>query len=79
MTGEDNVERALERAPDFGRLSAMQRNGGKLADVFDGAVQSEAIGHFRDHAEINMEGARLFEDILQQRWARSAWQKIPHR
>ena len=41
----------------------MQGNGWKLADIFDGAVHREAIGQLRDHAEIHMEGARLFEDI----------------
>src|ERR1039458_9222564 len=44
-------------------MAAMQRNGGKLADVFDRTVQSQAIVHLGDHAQAHAMDASLFQNI----------------
>ena len=42
----------------------MQRDGGKLADVLDGAVPGCAVIHFGDHPQINPVNARLLQHAL---------------
>jgi hypothetical protein len=55
---------ALEQQADLGHMAAMQRNGGKLADVFDGAVPGQAVVHVGNHAQIHAVLARLLQHIL---------------
>ena len=42
----------------------MQRDGRKLADVFDGAVPRQAVVHVGNHAQIHAVNTGLIEDIL---------------
>ncbi len=62
--GEYGVEDALEHQPDLGHRAAMQRNGRKLADVFDGAVPGQAVVEIGNDAQIHPVNARLLQHIL---------------
>ncbi len=64
---------ALENQTDLRHMAAMQRNGGKLADVFDGAVPGQAVVHVGNHAQIDAMGARLLEHVLHDVRARREW------
>ena len=62
--GKDGVEDALEDQAQFGDFAAVQRNGGKLADVFDGAVPRHAVVQIGNNAQIDAVHARLLQHIL---------------
>ena len=47
-------------------MAAVQGNGWKLADVFDGAVPGQAVVHVGNDAQIDAVGAGLFEHVLHQ-------------
>src|ERR1700735_1386342 len=45
-------------------MSAMKRYGGKLTDIFDGAVPCQPVIHVRHHAQIHAVNARLIKHVL---------------
>ena len=55
---------ALEEQADLGHMAAVQRNGRKLADVFDGAVPGQAVVHVGNHAQIHAMHAGLLQHVL---------------
>ena len=64
QAGEDDIHGALEQQADLGHVAAVQRNGGKLADVLDRAVPGQAVVHIGNHAQIHAVRARLVQNIL---------------
>ncbi len=45
-------------------MAAVQGNGGKLADVLDGAVPGEAVVHIGNHAQVHAVPARPLQNFL---------------
>ncbi len=63
-TGKDDIEDALEEQPQFRHLAAVQWDGGKLADVFDGTVPRHAVVHIGNNPKIHAMDARLIQRSL---------------
>ena len=63
----------LKSSAELGHLAAVQRNGGKLADVLDGAVPGQAVVHIGNHAQVHAVGAGLLQHVLDDPRARRAW------
>ncbi len=53
-------------------MTAMQRNGGKLANVLDRAVPGQPVVHIGNHAKINAVDTCLIQHILNTDRARKA-------
>ena len=63
-TGKDDIEHTLEDEAEFGNMAAVQGNGWKLADVFDGAVPGQAVVHVGNDAQIDAVHAGFLQHIL---------------
>ena len=55
---------ALEQQRHLGHVAAMQRNGRKLANVFDGVVPGEAIVHIGNDTQVHAVRASLLQNVL---------------
>ena len=64
QTGEDDVEDALEEQAQLRHVAAVQRNGGELADILDGAVPGQAVVHVGNDAQIDAVLASLNQHVL---------------
>ena len=62
--GKHGVEDALEDEADLRHRAAMQGDGRKLADVFDGAVPGQAVVEVGNHAQIDPVHPSLLQNTL---------------
>ena len=64
QAGKDDIDARFSSQADLGHMAAVQRNGGKLADVLDRAAPRKAVVHIGNHAHIHTVLARLVQNIL---------------